>query len=276
MAEPSPIPPREALAGRVVKAALALRTSAPFAIGCGIQLIMGLLSYRDILHSGERSRWVRDTFEVQNSLDDLLVAMTNLESITLRFALTGDDADPSSSRSGRTSVEEEEGKLGVLTLDNSERQRRLSTLRAVAVQKTQFSEMVDNLRRSEGFEAAAAVIRIGRDQQSASPSFRCPATALLQVRARRYSVLILLDLNLSKMDGGGVLAQIKGDTELKVIPTLILTTSDARADIIRSHQLQANVYLPEPAQLHPFESLVESIKEFWLMNAKLPLGTQGA
>jgi CheY-like chemotaxis protein len=131
-------------------------------------------------------------------------------------------------------------------------------------------------RRSEGFEAAAAVIRIGRDQQNASPSFRCPATPLLQVRAWRYSDLILLDLNLPNMDGREVLAQIKGDTELKVISTLILITSDARADIIRSYQLQANVYLTKLPQLDAFESLVKSINEFWLMNAKLPLGAQGA
>jgi chemotaxis family two-component system response regulator Rcp1 len=82
--------------------------------------------------------------------------------------------------------------------------------------------------------------------------------------------LILLDLNLPKMDGREVLAQIKGDSGLKVIPTLILTTSDARVDVIRSYQLQANVYLTKPAQLEAFESLVQSINEFWLTTAKLP------
>jgi chemotaxis family two-component system response regulator Rcp1 len=82
--------------------------------------------------------------------------------------------------------------------------------------------------------------------------------------------LILLDLNLPKMDGREVLAQIKKDDSLKMIPTLILTTSDAEADIARSYQLQANCYLSKPVQLDAFESLVRSISEFWLTTAKLP------
>jgi two-component system, chemotaxis family, response regulator Rcp1 len=82
--------------------------------------------------------------------------------------------------------------------------------------------------------------------------------------------LILLDLNLPKMDGREVLAQIKKDDSLKMIPTLILTTSDAEADIARSYQLQANCYLSKPVELDAFESLVKSISDFWLTKAKLP------
>ena len=82
--------------------------------------------------------------------------------------------------------------------------------------------------------------------------------------------LILLDLNLPKMDGREVLACIKKDDSLKTIPTVILTTSDAEADIAKSYQLQANCYLSKPVQLDAFESLVRSISEFWLTTAKLP------
>ncbi|MEO7840813.1 MAG: response regulator, partial [Anaerolineales bacterium] len=82
--------------------------------------------------------------------------------------------------------------------------------------------------------------------------------------------LILLDLNLPKMDGREVLAHIKADDDLKTIPTVILTTSDAEADILKSYQLQANVYLTKPVQLDAFESLIKSINEFWLIKAKLP------
>lgn len=82
--------------------------------------------------------------------------------------------------------------------------------------------------------------------------------------------LILLDLNLPKMDGREVLARIKKDDRLKMIPTLILTTSDAEADIVRSYQLQANCYLSKPVELDAFESLVKSISDFWLTKAKLP------
>jgi chemotaxis family two-component system response regulator Rcp1 len=82
--------------------------------------------------------------------------------------------------------------------------------------------------------------------------------------------LILLDLNLPRMDGREVLAHIKEDSNLKTIPTVILTTSAAEADIVRSYQLQANCYLTKPVQLDAFESLVKSINDFWLTKVKLP------
>jgi two-component system, chemotaxis family, response regulator Rcp1 len=82
--------------------------------------------------------------------------------------------------------------------------------------------------------------------------------------------LILLDLNLPRMDGREVLALIKEDEGLKTIPTVILTTSDAEADIVKSYQLQANCYLSKPVQLAAFENLVKSINDFWLTKAKLP------
>jgi len=82
--------------------------------------------------------------------------------------------------------------------------------------------------------------------------------------------LILLDLNLPRMDGREVLANIKADADLKTIPTLILTTSVAEADIVKSYQLQANCYLSKPVQLEAFEGLVKSINDFWLTKAELP------
>lgn len=82
--------------------------------------------------------------------------------------------------------------------------------------------------------------------------------------------LILLDLNLPKMDGREVLALIKADDKLKSIPTVILTTSEAEADIVKSYHLQANCYLNKPVELDVFESLVKSINDFWLTRAKLP------
>jgi chemotaxis family two-component system response regulator Rcp1 len=87
--------------------------------------------------------------------------------------------------------------------------------------------------------------------------------------------LILLDLNLPKMDGREVLAIIKQDQSLKMIPTVILTTSDAEADIVKGYQLQANCYLTKPTQLEAFEALVKSINDFWLTKVKLPQRTKG-
>ena len=82
--------------------------------------------------------------------------------------------------------------------------------------------------------------------------------------------LILLDLNLPRMDGREVLAHIKEDEALKTIPTVILTTSEAAADIAKSYQLQANCYLTKTVQLDAFENLVKSINDFWLTKVKLP------
>jgi len=86
--------------------------------------------------------------------------------------------------------------------------------------------------------------------------------------------LILLDLNLPKMDGREVLTRIKEDDDLKSIPTIILTTSDAEADIVKSYQLQANSYLSKPVELGAFEELVKSINDYWLVKAKLPQHAQ--
>ncbi len=87
--------------------------------------------------------------------------------------------------------------------------------------------------------------------------------------------LILLDLNLPKMDGREVLVRIKQDDNLRIIPTVILTTSKAEADIVRSYELQANCYLTKPMHLDSFESLVRSINDFWLTKAQLPKQRQG-
>jgi two-component system, chemotaxis family, response regulator Rcp1 len=82
--------------------------------------------------------------------------------------------------------------------------------------------------------------------------------------------LILLDLNLPKMDGREVLALIKQDPALKSIPIVVLTTSGAEPDIVKCYQLQANCYLTKPVGLGEFESLVKSINDFWLKKVRLP------
>jgi CheY-like chemotaxis protein len=87
--------------------------------------------------------------------------------------------------------------------------------------------------------------------------------------------LILLDLNLPRMDGREVLAQIKEDASLKTIPTIILTTSQAERDVSQSYELRANCFLSKPVQLDAFEGLVKSISDFWLTKAKLPHQPRG-
>jgi chemotaxis family two-component system response regulator Rcp1 len=85
--------------------------------------------------------------------------------------------------------------------------------------------------------------------------------------------LTLLDLNMPKMDGRQVLAQIKKDANLRTIPTVILTTSASQEDIVKSYELQANCYLVKPVELDAFETLVKSINDFWLTKAQLPQAT---
>lgn len=87
--------------------------------------------------------------------------------------------------------------------------------------------------------------------------------------------LILLDLNLPRLDGREVLALIKEDSALKSIPTVVLTTSEAQADIVKSYQLHANCYLTKPEHLDDFESLVARINDFWLKTVKLPQSASG-
>jgi CheY-like chemotaxis protein len=87
--------------------------------------------------------------------------------------------------------------------------------------------------------------------------------------------LILLDLNLPKIDGRDVLAQVKQDQQLKAIPIMILSTSDAEEDIRKSYQLGANAYLNKSPQLDAFDSLIRSVDEFWLTRVKLPRERNG-
>jgi len=82
--------------------------------------------------------------------------------------------------------------------------------------------------------------------------------------------LILLDLNLPRKDGREVLHQIKDDPLLKAIPVVVLTTSGAEADIIKSYQLHANCYITKPVDLEQFIAVVRSIDEFWLTVVRLP------
>lgn len=84
--------------------------------------------------------------------------------------------------------------------------------------------------------------------------------------------LILLDLNLPKRDGREVLAEIKSDEHLKHIPVVVLTTSQAEEDILKSYDLHANCYVTKPVELEQFISVVKSIDNFWFTVVKLPLG----
>lgn len=82
--------------------------------------------------------------------------------------------------------------------------------------------------------------------------------------------LILLDLNLPKKDGREVLKEIKADDELKQIPVVILTTSNAEQDIMKSYNLHVNCYINKPVDFDKFFDIIQKIEEFWLSTAILP------
>jgi CheY-like chemotaxis protein len=104
----------------------------------------------------------------------------------------------------------------------------------------------------DGVQALAFLRREGRHRQAFRPD------------------LILLDLNLPLKDGREVLAEIKADPSLKHIPVVVLTTSEAEQDIIRSYQLHANCFITKPVDLDQFIRVVRAIDDFWLTVVKLP------
>ncbi len=82
--------------------------------------------------------------------------------------------------------------------------------------------------------------------------------------------LILLDLNLPRKDGRDVLAEIKEDPKLRLIPVVIMTSSEAERDLVRSYGLHANAYIVKPIDLDGFVEVVQGVKDFWLTIVKLP------
>jgi chemotaxis family two-component system response regulator Rcp1 len=104
----------------------------------------------------------------------------------------------------------------------------------------------------DGVEAMAFLRRQGKYADAARPD------------------LILLDLNLPKKDGREVLAEIKTDKHLKLIPVVILTVSKAEEDILKTYNLHANCYITKPIDFEQFMRVVKGIEEFWLTIVKLP------
>ena len=100
------------------------------------------------------------------------------------------------------------------------------------------------------------------------------ALAVLQRRGEHATAprpdLILLDLNLPKKDGREVLAIVKEDPDLRRIPVVVLTTSSAEVDILKSYELHANCYITKPVDLGQFVAVVKSIDDFWLTVVRLP------
>ena len=96
------------------------------------------------------------------------------------------------------------------------------------------------------------------------------ALAFLRREGAPRPDLILLDLNLPRRDGREVLKEIKDDPQLRMIPVVVLTTSAAEGDILKSYALHANCYITKPVDLEQFITVVKSIDDFWLTIVRLP------
>ncbi|MDP3744024.1 MAG: response regulator [Methylotenera sp.] len=109
---------------------------------------------------------------------------------------------------------------------------------------------------TDGMEAMAFLRRQGKYANAPTPD------------------VVLLDLNLPKMDGREVLAEIKSDPLLKRIPVVIITSSEAEKDILRTYDLHANCYVSKPVDLDQFIKVIQAIENFWLTIVKLPSDTR--
>jgi PAS domain S-box-containing protein len=124
-------------------------------------LVGGAVSYRSVVMSSESTRWVRHTHEVLESLQNLVSDMTSIESSARGFVLTGDKSYIESYGAGRASAELDEASVRNLTVDNPQQQRELPALEDLMARQVQLGDMVINLRRAKGLEAAADLTKNG-------------------------------------------------------------------------------------------------------------------
>lgn len=139
--------------------------------------------------------------------------------------------------------------IDILLVEDSEGDARLAR---EALKDSKIRNVLHHV--ADGEEAMAFLRREGRFADAPRPG------------------LILLDLNLPKKDGREVLAEVKGDENLKRIPVVILTISSDEEDILKSYNLHANCYITKPIDLQQFMKMVKSIEDFWLTIVRLPNG----
>ena len=145
-------------------------------------------------------------------------------------------------------MENEKGRaIGILLVEDNPGDVRL-TREALKEAKVQNSLSV----ASDGVEAMAYLRREGAYSAAARPD------------------IVLLDLNLPKKDGRQVLAEVKVDPELRRIPIVVLTTSKAEEDILKTYDLHANCFITKPVDFDKFVKVVQSIEHFWLSIVTLP------
>ncbi len=149
-------------------------------------------------------------------------------------------------------MEETRGSIEVLLVEDNPADVRLAK---EAFQNNKVTVHLNVV--GDGVEAMAFLYRKGKYENAPRPD------------------LILLDLNLPRKDGREVLEEVKGDGGLKRIPTVILTTSTAEQDILRTYNSHANCFITKPVDFDQFLMVVKTIENFWLTVVKLPKGESG-
>lgn len=141
------------------------------------------------------------------------------------------------------------GKPGILLVEDNPADVRLTV---EALRDANAHSRMDIVR--DGVEAMAFIRGVGKYAGSPRPD------------------VILLDLNLPRKDGRAVLREMKADPDLRCIPVVVLTSSEADEDVCAAYQLCANCYISKPVKLEKFLIVIQSIEHFWLHVAKLPQG----
>lgn len=141
-----------------------------------------------------------------------------------------------------------EGKaVEILLVEDNEGDARLAR---EAMRDSKLANVIHHV--ADGADAMAFLRRQGKHRDAPRPD------------------LVLLDLNLPKKDGREVLSEVKGDEDLKRIPVVVLTSSSAEEDVLKSYNLHANCYITKPIDLGQFLKVVRSIEDFWLTIVRLP------
>lgn len=124
---------------------------------------------------------------------------------------------------------------------------------ALTIEALEAGKIANNLTHVEdGVEAMDCLRQVGKYKNAPRPD------------------LIMLDLNLPRKDGREVLAEIKNDENLKIIPIIVLTTSRSDKDVLQSYRLNANCYITKPVDFQQFIDVIKTIEKFWLTVVTLP------
>jgi CheY-like chemotaxis protein len=148
-----------------------------------------------------------------------------------------------------SSADAESRKIEILLVEDSPGDARLTLEAMRAAKMTNVLHVVE-----DGVQALEFLRRRSRFKDAPRPD------------------LILLDFNLPRMDGRKVLAEVKGDPDLRRIPVVVLTTSRSEEDVLAAYDLHANAYVTKPVKLEQFMRIVALIDEFWLNVVTLPKG----